>query len=101
LAFGAVLKLALAADTVSIAIMEIVDIAIMLVIPGAMDAGLTDPLFWGLAGGGTGDRGCRGLSGQPLSHRARAGTRCGSCPPSLKLGLTFQRLEQSRCAATW
>lgn len=40
LAFGAVLKLALAADTVSVLIMEIVDNAIMLVIPGAMDAGL-------------------------------------------------------------
>jgi hypothetical protein len=47
LAFGAVLKLALAADTVSIAIMEIVDNAIMLVIPGAMDAHLDSPLFWG------------------------------------------------------
>lgn len=47
LAFGAVLKLALAADTVSIALMEIVDNLIMLVIPGAMDAHLTSPLFWG------------------------------------------------------
>lgn len=47
LAFGAVLKLALAVDTVSIAIMEIVDNAIMLVIPGAMDAHLDSPLFWG------------------------------------------------------
>ncbi len=47
LAFGAVLKLALAADTVSIAIMEIVDNAIMLLIPGAMDAGLDTVLFWG------------------------------------------------------
>lgn len=47
LAFGAVLKLALAADTVSIATMEVVDNAIMLVIPGAMDAGLGAPLFWG------------------------------------------------------
>ena len=27
--------------------MEIVDNAIMLIIPGAMDAGLTSPLFWG------------------------------------------------------
>lgn len=40
-------KLALAADTASITIMEIVDNTIMLVIPGAMDAGLTVPLFWG------------------------------------------------------
>lgn len=47
LAFGAVLKLALAADTVSIAIMEVVDNLIMLAIPGAMDAGLASPLFWG------------------------------------------------------
>ena len=46
-AFGSVLGLALAADTISIAIMEVVDNAIMLAIPGAMDAGLADPLFWG------------------------------------------------------
>lgn len=46
LAFGTVLKLALAADTVSILIMEIVDNAIMLAIPGAMDAGLGSALFW-------------------------------------------------------
>jgi hypothetical protein len=45
--FGAVLKLALAADTVSILVMELVDNAIMLVIPGAMDAGLNSGLFWG------------------------------------------------------
>jgi hypothetical protein len=42
-----VLKLALAADTVSIAIMETVDNLIMLAIPGAMDAGLGSALFWG------------------------------------------------------
>jgi hypothetical protein len=47
LALGAVLKLALAADTISITVMEIVDNAIMLAIPGAMDAGLSSPLFWG------------------------------------------------------
>ena len=47
LAFGAAAKLALAADTASITIMEIVDNAIMLVIPGAMAAGLASPLFWG------------------------------------------------------
>lgn len=40
------LKLALASDTASITIMEIVDNAIMLVIPGAMDAGLGSKLFW-------------------------------------------------------
>jgi len=41
------LKLALAADTASITVMEIVDNAIMLVVPGAMDAGLASILFWG------------------------------------------------------
>jgi hypothetical protein len=44
---GAALKLALAADTASITVMEIVDNAIMLVIPGAMEAGLDSLLFWG------------------------------------------------------
>ena len=34
------------ADTLSIATMEAVDNLVMLVIPGAMDAGLVDPLFW-------------------------------------------------------
>jgi hypothetical protein len=47
LALGAALPLAFAADTISISIMEIVDNAIMLVIPGAMGAGLTNLLFWG------------------------------------------------------
>jgi Domain of unknown function (DUF4396) len=41
-----VVPIALAADTVSIAIMEIVDNAVLLVYPGAMDAGLGDALFW-------------------------------------------------------
>jgi hypothetical protein len=47
LALGAVIPLALASDTLSIAVMEVVDNAIMVVIPGAMDAGLGEPLFWG------------------------------------------------------
>ncbi|MGE5693509.1 MAG: DUF4396 domain-containing protein [Candidatus Zixiibacteriota bacterium] len=41
------LGLAFASDTLSITIMEIVDNAVMLVIPGAMEAGLAEPLFWG------------------------------------------------------
>jgi len=45
--FEKALKLAFASDTVSITIMEIVDNLIMLVIPGAMDAGLSDFRFWG------------------------------------------------------
>jgi hypothetical protein len=47
LAFSAVVPIALASDTVSIAIMEIVDNAIMLTIPGAMEASLDNTLFWG------------------------------------------------------
>ncbi|MEU8377803.1 DUF4396 domain-containing protein [Streptosporangium sp. NPDC048865] len=41
------LKLALAADTLSILVMEIVDNTVMIAVPGAMDAGLTSGLFWG------------------------------------------------------
>jgi hypothetical protein len=40
-------SVALAADTVSIAIMEILDNAVMLAVPGAMNAGLASVLFWG------------------------------------------------------
>jgi hypothetical protein len=47
LAFGAALGVAFAADTLSITVMEIVDNAVILAVPGAMEAGLTDPLFWG------------------------------------------------------
>ncbi|MGZ8793946.1 MAG: DUF4396 domain-containing protein [Gaiellaceae bacterium] len=47
LALGAAVPVALAADTISITIMEVVDNAIMLAIPDAMDAGLTNFLFWG------------------------------------------------------
>jgi hypothetical protein len=47
LALGAVVPIALATDTLSIAVMEIVDNAILLAIPGAMDAGLGTVLFWG------------------------------------------------------
>jgi hypothetical protein len=45
LALAAVVPIALAADTLSITVMEIVDNAILLVIPGAMEAGLGDLLF--------------------------------------------------------
>ena len=40
-------KLALAADTASIAVMELVDNAVMWFVPGAMEAPLSSPLFWG------------------------------------------------------
>jgi hypothetical protein len=47
LPLGAVVPIALAADTLSIATMEIVDNLIMLAVPGAMEAGLDSLLFWG------------------------------------------------------
>lgn len=47
LALGSVIPIALAADTLSIAVMEIVDNAVMLLVPGAMEAGLDSLLFWG------------------------------------------------------
>jgi Domain of unknown function (DUF4396) len=47
LTFSAVVPIALASDTLSIATMEIVDNAILLTIPGAMEAGLGSLLFWG------------------------------------------------------
>jgi Domain of unknown function (DUF4396) len=46
MALSAVIPIALASDTISITIMEIVDNAIMLLIPGAMEATLTDIGFW-------------------------------------------------------
>ncbi|MBA2461442.1 MAG: DUF4396 domain-containing protein [Actinobacteria bacterium] len=46
IALAAAIPVALAADTVSIAVMEVVDNAIMVAVPGAMEAGLGDPLFW-------------------------------------------------------
>src|SRR3954451_23858683 len=46
-ALAAVVPIALASDTFSIAVMEVVDKAVVLVVPGAMDAGLDTLLFWG------------------------------------------------------
>ncbi|MER6693594.1 DUF4396 domain-containing protein [Streptomyces minutiscleroticus] len=46
LGFRAAVKVALAADTVSIAVMELVDNGIIALVPGALDAHLSDTLFW-------------------------------------------------------
>jgi hypothetical protein len=45
--FRQALGVALAADTVSIAVMELVDNGTIVAVPGAIDAGLSDVLFWG------------------------------------------------------
>jgi hypothetical protein len=47
LPFRTAVRTAIAADTVSIGVMEVMDNAIVLAVPGAMAAGLIDPLFWG------------------------------------------------------
>jgi hypothetical protein len=47
LALATTLPLAFASDTLSITVMEIVDNLVMLVVPGAMEAGLGSVLFWG------------------------------------------------------
>jgi hypothetical protein len=47
---GSALGIAFAADTLSITVMEIVDNAVLLLIPGAMDVGITSLLFWGSLG---------------------------------------------------
>jgi hypothetical protein len=46
LPLASIVPIALAADTVSIAIMELIDNATMIVVPGALEAGLTDVRFW-------------------------------------------------------
>ena len=52
LSFAAIVPIALAVDTVSITVMEVADNAVMLLVPGAMDAYLDDLLFWGPMLGG-------------------------------------------------
>src|SRR3954470_20808075 len=47
LALSAVVPIALASDTLSIATMELVDNAIVVAVPGALEAGLNSTLFWG------------------------------------------------------
>jgi len=46
LGFFAALSVVFAADTISIAVMEVVDNLVMALIPGAMDGGLVNPIFW-------------------------------------------------------
>ena len=71
LALGAAIPVALAADTISITIMEIVDNAIILLIPGAMEAGLTRPAVLGQPGRCVARRRRRRVPREPLAHPAR------------------------------
>jgi hypothetical protein len=52
LGLAAIVPIALAADTVSITIMELIDNVFVLLVPGAMEAGLGDVLLWTAIAGG-------------------------------------------------
>ena len=52
LAMGAVISTAIAADTISITIMEVIDNVFVALVPGALDAGIGDPLLWGSVAAG-------------------------------------------------
>lgn len=52
LSFSAALPIILGTDTVSIAIMELIDNVVVLFVPGAMEAGILDPLLWGSVAAG-------------------------------------------------
>ncbi len=76
LTLAAVVPIALAADTVSITIMEAIDNAVVLAVPGAMDAGLGEWLFWGpLLGGFAVAFGPAFLVNRAMIRRGR-----GCCP---------------------
>ena len=68
-------RTALAADTVSILVMEIVDNAILLVVPGAMAAGLTTGLFWGALAVALAVAFVVTVPGQQVDDRSRQGPR--------------------------
>jgi hypothetical protein len=61
-----IVKIALAADTASIAVMEVVDNLVILIIPGAMDAPVFSWLFWGSLGGALG---IAALAAFPVNRR--------------------------------
>jgi hypothetical protein len=70
-AFGRAMRLAFAAVTLSITVMEIVDNAVILAIPGAMAAGIGDPLLWGTPSLGLAIAGVVAYPVNPLADQAR------------------------------
>ena len=96
------LGLAFASDTVSIAIMEIVDNAVVLLIPGAMAAGLGDFLFWGSLALSLVIAGLGCISGGALADRPwprPRGRACLSCPwPPLAFRASLSRSFARRTA---
>ena len=78
LTLAAVIPIAVAADTVSITIMEAIDNAVVAVVPGSMNSGVGDALFWGPLLGGF------ALAFGPafLVNRANIRRGKGCCPGS-------------------
>jgi hypothetical protein len=68
------LALAFASDTLSIATMELLDTLIILIVPGAINAGLGDSLFWGSVAGALFIALGR-VPGKPRAHRPRQRAR--------------------------
>ena len=96
MALSAVVPIALASDTVSIAIMEIVDNALMLLIPGAMDAGLDGPA---LLGQPRARAGIAGAAAYPVNRwliAAARGTRSCTSTTTRTEPTAFQRLASGR-----
>ena len=81
MALGAVVPIALASDTISIAIMEVVDNAILLLIPGAMDLGLGDAGFWASLAVALLIAGAAAYPVEPLAHQPRQGPRRRASAP--------------------
>jgi Domain of unknown function (DUF4396) len=81
IALAAVVPIALAADTVSITIMEVIDNAFVLAVPGAMNADSAEALFWGPLLGGF------ALAFGPAFFVNRANIRRGEgCCPGMRSG---------------
>lgn len=89
---AAVVSTALAADTISITITEAIDNLTILLIPGALHAGLGDPLFYGSVAAGFGLP-SRSPFSQPLPDRTRQGPRRG--PPPRRVGRRNRRPDGS------
>ena len=81
LSFRQAVHVALAADTVSVTVMEIADNAFLLAVPGALAAGLSDGLFWGEPRCIPCGRFRRHRADQPGDDPARAGPCRGARPP--------------------
>ncbi len=96
MALAAVVPIALASDTISIAIMEIVDNAIMLLIPGAMDAGLDNFGFYAALAAALLIAGVGRVPGQPLADRPRQGPRRDARAPLSRAGLPSGRPMRHR-----